>query len=204
MYADAEAADEAGAISEAKKPRIYPRPSFEREKKPLSGAERGTAQHLALQYIDLRACADEAGVRAEIARLVRDRFITQRQAEAVSVKAILEFLSSSVGRRLLNADSFERELKFTLLTPAAEVYGDDAEGEILFQGVIDLCFCEGGEYTVIDFKTDFVTSSTIEEKAKFYAPQIESYARALERMTKRPVKQKILYFLKLNRAVIVK
>ncbi len=71
----------------------------------------------------------------------------------------------------------------------------------MFQGVIDCCIEEEGALTVIDFKTDSVNETTVSERADFYTPQITSYAWAMERMTKKTVGGRALYFFALDRAV---
>ena len=55
--------------------------------------------------------------------------------------------------------------------------------------------------TVLDFKTDRVTSETLSAAAERYRPQVQAYARAMERICEKPVKKKILWFFRLNRAV---
>ena len=63
---------------------------------------------------------------------------------------------------------------------------------------MDCFFEEGGELTVIDFKTDYVTPETLEEKAAHYAPQLAAYTDALERITGKRVKERVLYFFKIG------
>ena len=64
----------------------------------------------------------------------------------------------------------------------------------MLQGVVDLFTIQNSEVTVVDFKTDYVTESTIAEKIALYRPQLEAYSDALERILELPVKRKILYF----------
>ena len=183
--------------------RPFDRPRFITGEAPLTGAEKGTALHLAMQYIDLEKCTDPDSVAAELARLRSRGFLTEKQAAAVNPSRILAFLSSETGRRALNAEKLRRELKFSLLVCAEELYPGAGDDEILFQGVVDLCIEEAGEITVIDFKTDYVTPDTVADRAARYTPQIRSYGMALSRMTGKPVKDRILYFLTLDKAVRV-
>jgi len=55
------------------------------------------------------------------------------------------------------------------------------------------------EIWLIDFKTDAVSGRQVKERAQTYAAQMRLYARALERIYKRPVTRAALYFLTARR-----
>ncbi len=93
-------------------------------------------------------------------------------------------LSSQVLRRAGRADRVWRELPF--------VYNDQG---CLLEGFIDLAFEEEGGLVVVDFKTDDVQGKELEERARRYAPQGVVYAMALEKITRKKVKEAILLFL---------
>ncbi len=52
-----------------------------------------------------------------------------------------------------------------------------------------------------DFKTDRVTENTLKERAEYYRGQLDTYKRALERIFDKPVKETVLYFLAVGKAV---
>ena len=54
---------------------------------------------------------------------------------------------------------------------------------------------ENGELTIIDYKTDRVSSDAAVERAQTYSKQLEAYAYAAQRMTGKPVRECVLYFL---------
>ena len=56
---------------------------------------------------------------------------------------------------------------------------------------------------VVDFKTDKVTESSLQQRAEQYRPQVLAYASALERIYEKPVKQALLYFFRLGQVVSV-
>ena len=171
-------------------------PDFAAAEKPLSGAARGTATHLVLQYMDFSRGSDEAAVRAEIERMRTERYLSDREAAAVDAQAIVRLFRSPLGRRMRAADSLRREFKFSLLCPADELLGAAADDEVLLQGVVDCLLEEDGALTVIDYKTDAVrTDEQLEERRAHYAPQLRAYAAAMERIFKKPVKECVLYFL---------
>ena len=180
--------------------RSFRLPDFAREQKPLRGAERGTATHLVLQYMDFSKATGEEGVRAEIERMRQKRFLSDREAEAVDAQAIVRLFSSPLGRRMLSAKTITREFKFSLLCPADEVLGVASTDKVLLQGVVDCLLEEDGELTVIDYKTDAVrTEEQLRERTALYTPQLRAYAKAVERIFRKPVKECVLYFLSMGR-----
>ena len=161
----------------------------------LSPTARGTATHMLLQYIDYEKTGTEQEIREELARLTAARFLSPRQAEAVDTGSILRLFSSPLGRRIMSADARKREFKFSLLCPA-EKFFPGGEGEsVLMQGVIDCMIEEAGELTIIDYKTDRVRGEETAERAQTYSKQLEAYAYAAQRMTGKPVRECVLYFL---------
>ena len=198
-YADGEALSLA-----PKSRRSFRSPDFLRDKKPLSGTEKGTATHMLLQFIDYAKAQSEEGVREELARLVGSKHLSQSQAEAVDVPSVLRLFGSELGRRIMAADKMSREFRFSLLCPA-ESFFEGGEGEkVLLQGVVDCIIEEKGELTVIDYKTDRVSGQALAERAKAYAGQLRAYAIAVGRITSKPVRECALYFLNSGQTVFVK
>ena len=181
----------------------FSRPDFVTKKTSLTAAQQGTALHLAMQNLDFQMCGSETGVKDELRRLTEKGLLSEEQAAAVEAKKILRFFGSDLGNRVQNADKTWREFKFSLLYKAKQLYPEErfsrggGDDEILLQGVVDCFFEENGELTVVDFKTDYVTPDILEEKAGSYAPQLEAYADALERITGKRVKEKIIYFFEM-------
>ena len=196
---DEEAAEEAPRPA---RPLSFGRPRFAAEEMGLTAAQRGTALHQVLQYIDFERSETVEGVRAEISRLVEQQYITPQQGEAVDPAPIAAFFRSDLGQELLSSVSLRREFKFSILEPASRYYPQAGEGEqVLFQGVVD-CYYETLEgITVVDFKTDRVTKRTVAERAEHYRPQLEAYSRALAEITGKQVIRRVLWFFALNQSV---
>ncbi len=187
-------------------PRLKPRFRTPRlgQEQALSPTQRGSAAHTLLQYIDYAETGSEEAVQGELRRLVSERFLSPRQAEAVDTQCILRLFASPLGQRILNADKLRREFKFSLLCPA-ESFFSGGEGEsVLLQGVIDCMIVERGEITIIDYKTDRVRGEEALERAKSYESQLKAYAWAAERMTGLPVRECVLYFLYSGESVNIK
>ena len=167
----------------------------------LTAAQRGTAAHLVFQHIDFIQTETPEQVREEIARLERQGFLTNAQAQAVDTGQIFKFFASPPGRRLREADHVLREFKFSLLRPAGDYFPGTGDDLLLLQGVIDCAAEHGGKWTVIDYKTDRVTAETVQTRGEFYRSQVQAYADALTEITGKPVEQTVLYFLQPGIAV---
>ncbi len=179
--------------------RTWRRPSFVEE--TLSGADLGTATHNVMHYIRYDRCDNVSDICGELERLVQEDLLTQQQADAVDVKRIWSFFASPLGQRLRTSENVLREFKFSILDDGSH-YGDGLEGEkVLLQGVVDCAIVEDDGITVIDFKTDFVTETTLPEKVAYYRPQVMTYADALSRIYKKNVKSAQLYFFRMDRFV---
>ena len=203
LKARAEADGDAASLLPAQR-RPFRLPDFAKAERPLSGAEKGSATHLVLQYMDFAKGGSAELVKAEIERLRAARFLTDREAQAVDAGAIVKLFASPLGRRMLAADAIRREFKFSLLADAAELLGVEPGEKLLLQGVVDCFIEEDGQLTVIDYKTDRLKNrAEAEARAAFYAPQIGAYARALTRICRKPVRECVLYFLSVGEAVTV-
>lgn len=163
------------------------RPAFLEEHR-ITGAERGTLTHRALSLIPLEALrtADDLSVAVQktIHDLAAREIFTYQEVMQLNIRAISDFFASDLGRRMLSSGNVRREWAFNLLMDA---------GGTLLQGVIDCAFEEDGGWVLVDYKTDRIHDE--EAFTARYALQIDWYARALERITGKPVREKYLYAL---------
>lgn len=168
-------------------------PAFAAEEE-ISGRERGTATHMAMQFARYEACRTEGDLNEELDRLVREEFLTPRQAKAVNRDQMLCFFQTELGRRLASGAPVLREFKFSLLENG-EKWNSSLTGEkILVQGVVDCCLKEPDGLVVLDFKTDRIRKGEEQAAAEKYTGQICTYAAALEKIFRKHVKRGLLYF----------
>lgn len=188
---------DAEAVSLAVKPHApFRMPDFAKKDKPLTGTEKGIATHLVLQTMDFAKGGSREEIEGEVQRLCAQGFLSRREAEAVDVAAIAKLFASDLGRRMRGCSQVLREFKFSLLCDAEEIYGAAAGEQLLLQGVVDCCLDEPDGLVIVDYKTDRVrTTQEIAERGKRYRGQILSYARAMERIHGKRVKQCLLYFI---------
>ena len=170
------------------------RPMLMQREKPLTPAQRGTAVHQAMQYLDFSEVDSPEAIRAQLRRMVEEDFLTSAQAEAVDPEKLFRVFQGPLGELIRSADRVLREFKFSVLTPAEAWYPDAAGEKILLQGVTDCCLFRDGGITVVDFKTDRIRPGSEPDAAARYRPQLEAYADALGRIFGLPVKEMLLYF----------
>ncbi len=178
------------------------RPRFIQEKK-LTPAERGTALHLAMQFADFENCKTEDGAKKELSRLLDMKFLTKEQYSVIEPLRLCDFVNSEIGREMLSADRVYREMKFSVLLSATDIYGDESlsDEKLLLQGVIDLYYETDGEITVVDFKTDRRIPEG--ERLRQYSEQLQTYRTALFEMTGKKAKRLVLYLVSAGKVIEV-
>jgi RecB family exonuclease len=75
--------------------------------------------------------------------------------------------------------------------------------DLVIRGQIDLWFEESGELTIVDYKTDAVTSAEARQRARDYSLQLKLYALAVERVAGRAPDRAWLHFLRPDKAIEV-
>lgn len=172
------------------------RPKFATDLYGLTPAERGTAMHTALQAIRYERTGTSQEVKAEVARLVSQGYLTEQQGKVVDIHKITRFFQSTLGRQLREVAYPHREYPFSVLMPAQTYYEQAEAGEeILLQGVIDVWFETLEGITIVDFKTDHITAEESLHRAERYRGQMDTYQQALEAVTGKKVAHRILWFL---------
>lgn len=216
-----EAAEEAYHLFEEEEVVPY-LPRFVRSEDKLGGAARGSAYHKALELFPFGSWMEGENFEKEDTRkkgISKDRKALEalldgmreqgrllpEYREAVSAWRLEAFLKSTLAARMGRADAaglLHKEQPFVLGIPASELGEDFPEEEtVLIQGIIDVYFEEDGGLVVADYKTDAVTQA--EELVNRYRVQLDYYARALEQLTRKRVKEKIIYSFALQREILL-
>ncbi len=207
----AEAAEEAYHLFEEEEVIPY-LPRFVRSEDSLGGAARGSAYHKALELFlfadwQKREGAEpaEAELKALLDQMQEQGKLPPEYRQAVSPRRLALFLNSSLAGRMARADGagvLHKEQPFVLGLPASELGAEFPEEEtVLIQGIIDVYFEEDGELVVADYKTDAVSQP--QELVNRYRAQLDYYARALEQLTRKKVKEKIIYSFALQREILL-
>lgn len=180
-------------------------PRFRMEEEELTGASRGSAYHRVLELLDFKEDYSLESMAMAVEEMKNSGKIRKDMAQSVRPKEILAFVSGADGRRMKEAaekGKLWKEQPFVLGVDAEEIYPGSGEGEtILVQGIIDVFFEEDGELVVLDYKTDKVRKP--EELAEKYHAQLAYYAKALEQLTGKRVKEKIIYSFTLQERILL-
>ncbi|MDD4363986.1 MAG: 3'-5' exonuclease, partial [Atribacterota bacterium] len=183
---------------------LVKKPMFLEEKKGLSAAEKGTVTHFIMQHLDLDEIKMSTGVKYkkiidnQVEQMVVKDLLTVKQVGSIDTRMLERFFESELGKRMLTAKSISREIPFNIAIPFGELYGKEnkkymKEETVLLQGVIDCFFEEEDGVVLVDYKTDYVPKGKeyiIKDRYKF---QLDNYARALEKITDKKVKDKYIY-----------
>ncbi len=186
-------------------------PRFMCKENEPSGAERGVATHLIMQFADFEKMKND-GVETELSRLVSDGFIDSHTAQLANREHIEAFLHSDFFARIAGADKLWREFRFNLyldascFTENAELKEELSGEQLLVQGVIDGFFLEGDNIILFDYKTDFLTDYELSHPqaaaaklSERHSEQLGYYKSALERIFGRNVSDVYIYSLPLGR-----
>lgn len=178
-------------------------PRFLQKEEELSGASRGTAYHRVLELLDFRKDYSPEEAEACIGTFCSEGKISAAMKDAIDIRDILRFLHSSCAKRMkesARAGRLWKEQPFVLGIDACDLYPKEQDGEqVLVQGIIDVFFEEEDGLVLLDYKTDRVHSpQALIDK---YHGQLDYYARALEQLTEKKVKEKLIYSFALEKEV---
>ena len=188
------------------KPEMIPYiPAFLREERRVSATERGNAYHRVMECMDLSGIRHSDQVRERIEQLVLEGKMTSVAAKTVNPYDIYLFCRTGLCQRMLKAQSeggLFLEQPFVIARAAREISPEyDSDREILIQGIMDAWFEEEDGLVLLDYKTDRIR--TDQELIARYHTQLEVYAKALEQMTGKKVKERCMYSFSLGREIYV-
>ncbi len=179
------------------------------------GALRGTLYHEVfekLRYDGVYSALEDAeqSVIKDIEELIRDGFIEADILDTVRVRDIAVFCMSDIGKRMIEAqrnNRLHREQPFVygLSSDEYRYYSkttDDTD-MVMVQGIIDAYIEENDGIVLVDYKTDKVGKDAVRELTDKYRVQLELYAKALAKLTSKPVKQKIIYSVTAGKEIIL-
>ena len=180
-------------------------PKFLQEGEELTGASKGSAYHKLLELLDFTKEYDIESLRRQIQEKEQLGLMTKEMTDCIRGEEILGFLGSSAGHRMKKASQQGKcfvEQPFVLGMKSKELYPEIESDEwILVQGIIDVYFEEEDGLVVLDYKTDKVFHA--QDLVVRYRAQLEYYAQALERLTGKKVKEKIIYSFALQKEIEV-
>jgi len=195
------------------------RPAFMTGGPQTTGADRGSATHVFLQFVQYRNLRDN-GVEAETERLVREKFLSRAAAELIYRWQLERFRESALMDALLRSPMVKREFRFNALLPAERFTRDPDYAALLrengatvtVQGVVDCVYRDpdGGGLVLVDYKTDALTAEerrnpalAAEKLLNRHRNQLSYYREICAAMFEEPIVRTVIYSTVLGRCVEV-
>lgn len=174
-------------------------PAFMREKETVSGTTRGSAVHRVMELLDFtKEYSTVNDINGEMAAFCKEGRLTKEYKDAVNPGKILRFLQTPLAGRMkeaAKAGKLFKEQPFVYGIQADRLSSGEekfpAEETVLIQGIVDVFFEEEDGLVLLDYKTDVIKAP--EELIRRYKVQLDYYEEALESITAKKVKEKILY-----------
>ena len=184
-------------------------PAFLSGRDEDAAREAGIATHLFLQFCRFESLSGapdgkdtHTAVKEELARLVREGFLHQSEAERVRLDELCAFAKSELLSRILCALRVHRELRFNTMLPASlfsRTPGEYEGEEIFTQGVMDLVLENAdGTVSVLDYKTDRLSPRALSDRSEAervllgrHRIQLHYYREAAERIFRKRARAEI-------------
>lgn len=184
----------------------YKVPAFADEKENASGADLGTLYHTVLEAMDLLSIHTKEEIEALLYDLRNKEKLSEIDIKALDTDRLYRFIISPVAdrmRRAAESGRLYKERQFIMGMKASEINDRFKSGEpVLIQGIIDVYFEEDGKLILMDYKTDRVYKEGGEKLLiKRYHVQLDYYQKALEQLTGKEVKERMIYSFGLNKEI---
>lgn len=164
-------------------------------KKNSDGALAGTVTHNILYHMRKGEDLDTLMERME-----QGEFFTEKELSLVDRDMVEAFRVSKLYKRMCSAKKIYREKPFILDMDKSSGFTNEP---VMVQGIIDCVFEEDDGFVLVDYKTDNIVKNAEELLKKKYAKQIELYAFAINCLTGKPVKEKIIFHLRTGNEIII-
>lgn len=173
-------------------------PEFLKETKGLSGAKRGLIYHSVLEHWDYKLSSSIEDINDFCKKLYDKGIFTNEELAVISPVKIKRFLDSAIGLRMkkaFEASLLKREASFSVILEHGDERFSFMDKDVLLQGIIDAYFSEDDELVIVDYKTDYLPDGNINHLSVKYSMQLKCYSYALEKITKKKVKECWIYSL---------
>jgi len=172
------------------------------EEQKITPAQRGTLVHLCMQKLNFKEEYNLEKISELIQKLKNKEIITEKEAKAINMSKILNFIKSDIAKELKEAKEIYKEKPFYINVPAREIYKENCEENILVQGIIDLYYIDKDDnLKLLDYKTDYVEPGNEQELVKKYSKQLELYKEALEEALNKKVEKVYIYSVYLEKTI---
>ena len=144
-------------------------------------------------------------VKETLDNAIMDNKMAESAAKTIRISDIVLFAKQEMAGEMSVAartGKLYKEQPFFYAVPAGKFDERFPEDEsVLVQGVIDAYFEKDGVLTLLDYKTDRVSSAG--QLADRYRIQLDIYAEALEQISGKKVGRKAIYSFALNKIILL-
>jgi RecB family exonuclease len=164
-----------------------PEPFEVREREGISARERGLIIHHIFENYPL---PPEANLDDLVIYLAQEEGISASEATlrglGAEIQSLLEGIADEdIFRQMRRAEVIERELGFTTVL-----------NDFVIRGFMDVAFPgPQDKWTLLDYKTDAIKVSEVEERARHYQTQIDAYSLASRNIFGDETREIVFYFL---------
>lgn len=186
-------------------------PAFMKEEEVVLGTQYGTAVHKVMElfsFAEKYRDSDNAlnQIQEEMQSWIEQGRVARQDIACVKPYQLARFLKTKLANDMIQAKSrndLYKEQPFVLGIPASQLDNKFPQTEtVLVQGVIDAFYYdEDGDMILLDYKTDRVAKP--QELIERYKTQLDYYQDALEQITGKRVKKRIIYSFKLGEEIEV-
>jgi ATP-dependent helicase/nuclease subunit A len=193
-------------LSTASSGKEVPIPGFLKQTKEIKKSEVGTLYHRVLEHLNLLEVKSLEDITAYLNQLIQRGKLLPYEAELIEIQHIYSFITSKIAARMREAKQQGRlytEQQFVMGVKAGEINPSFQSSElVLVQGVIDVFFEEDNQWILLDYKTDAVDKNLGDEiLVKRYQVQLDYYQKALEQLTGKKVKERMIYSFSLGKVI---
>ena len=164
--------------------------SAEEDGKERDKTELGKAYHKIFETCNVRE-PSKRNLQETLEQLLKEGWIEQKIAQQVDLSLVYGVLQGKAFRDIVKGGKIYREKPFLTVLPYNQLFGEGSDKEIMLQGVIDMLVVKEDCAVVVDFK---VTGNSDSIKRR-YQKQLNSYALAVQKCLKLPVKACVLSVL---------
>ncbi|TLG77081.1 helicase-exonuclease AddAB subunit AddA [Culicoidibacter larvae] len=182
----------------------FAEPGFISERGLADPRVRGIYYHNVLQHIDFSRDWNAENFANFLSDLAKEQKISEQAVATVQYEQLETLFHSEVSDWMRRASRVRKELPFSLLVEAKEVYPDwqGASVPVLVQGIMDVVLELPERIILVDYKTDMVGENTNEAQLLArYKIQLALYMRALKQAYPGRDVAGYLYFIESNQLI---
>ena len=163
-------------------------------KSDLTGIDIGNIYHEAIYKLRLNNINSFKDLELNIDELIDSGRLLSSEVQLLNLNKIWSFLNSDLGKRVRKSKIIKKEQPISILLDKHEnISFISFDKTVLINGVIDMYFEEDDGIVIIDYKTDHITHDNKSSIIKDYSIQLRLYKEALEKVTRKKVKQCYLH-----------